>query len=207
MLLVATMRITTTPSFSKWLLSVSSAYPFNELKATRHGFICKYVILKEENLSCWRADSFDGPILEEMIMKGRCKPLPPDMTSIMDFMLGNKGAIGKRLPQWYNAVLATLYAMLELPEPCGRKEIFTECIYYLVEELISKRYNLYSSSEGEMLMDAWLGYFNHWYDYDNSISFLASSLTSEEFVEDCIEDLDNFGMLQEHHAFFCGSGM
>ena len=202
------MRITTTPSFSKWLLSVSSAYPFNELKATRHGFTCKYVILKEEeNLSCWRADSFDGPILEEMIMKGRWKPLPPDMTSVMDFMFGNNGAIRKRLPQWYNAVLATLYAMLEGPEPCGRKEIFTECIYYLVEELISKRYNLYSSSEGEMLMDAWLGYFNHWYDHDNSISFLASSLTSEEFVEDCIEDLDNFGMLQEHHAFFCGSGM
>eukprot|EP00797_Seminavis_robusta_P006831 Sro145_g067411.4 (203) ;mRNA; f:105164-105772 len=202
------MRIATSPRFSKWLISVN-AYPFNELRATRHGFTCKHVVIWERNFTnrhdytCVLAKTIDVSILEDLIMQGGCKPLPPDMTGIMDFMF-EQGL--QKSPPWYNHVVSTLSEMLEGSERCERKNIFIECIYWLVKEMITKSYD-FNSNEGQIVMDAWHGYCSHWYDYNNQISFQILTLMSETFVDDCIEDIHNLGFLQPHHAVHCGTLM
>ncbi|CAB9515204.1 expressed unknown protein [Seminavis robusta] len=201
------MRISATPSFSNWLLSVKR-YPFNELRATRHGFTCKYVICdinSNEKYSCVPTKNFDHvSILEDLIMQGECKPLPPDMTNIMDYMF-YWGL--QKSPRWYHKVLSTLSGMLVGPEPCERKDMFMECIYWLVREMImDSSYDFYSN-EGQIVMDAWHGYCCHWYDYNNKFSFQILTSMSQSFVVDCIKDLDSLGFLQPHNAVHCGTVM
>ncbi|CAB9511322.1 expressed unknown protein [Seminavis robusta] len=206
------MRIATSPSFSKWLLSVNS-YPLNELRATRHGITCKYVIFEGQyadarfannQFHCARPMEFAWHIVEKMISQGGCKPLPPDMTGIMDYMY----ELGlQKSPKWYSTVLSTLYEMLEETQPCERKDIFIECIYGLVREMIMDSSYDFDSNEGQILMDAWHGYCCHWYDYNNKFSFQVLVSMSQSFVDDCIEDLDNLGFLQPHNAVHCGNFM
>ena len=95
-LLTATnMRIATSPSFSRWLLRVSNVYPFTELRVTRHGFTCKYVIVEEkephltnyEKYFCQTTNTMALSLLEALLYQGGCKPLPPDMADIMDYMI------------------------------------------------------------------------------------------------------------------------
>eukprot|EP00797_Seminavis_robusta_P012986 Sro200_g014471.1 (208) ;mRNA; r:852-1475 len=200
------MRIATTPGFSKWLLQrVNHSYPFNELRVTRHGFTWKYVIFEGQYADnrfinnqkhCARPIEFTGHILEQMILQGGCKPLPPVMTNIMDYMY--YWGPQKSRP-WYRAVLSTLYEMLEGPSPCERKDIFMECIYWLVKERITESYDL-SSNEGQIVMAAWHGYYSQW--YEDKFSFKDFSIMNEEFVTLCIEDLDYSGGLRPQFAMF-----
>ena len=72
------MRISTSPGFSMWLLRVNHRFPFDQLRVTRNGFSCKYVILEDHNkdLSCVRADTLQVPFLEALISQSACRPLP-----------------------------------------------------------------------------------------------------------------------------------
>ncbi|CAB9511668.1 expressed unknown protein [Seminavis robusta] len=181
------MRIATSPWFSKWLQSVNR-YPFNELRVTRQGFNCKYVICgynsDEEDNFCLATISMEVTVLEELILQGACKPLPPAMTDIMDYMLAS-GL--QKSPKWYRAVISTLSDMLESPSPhpCERKDILIECIYWLVRERVSESYEL-SSLEGQSVMDAWHYYCCHWIDYNKKISFKKCTEMSETMVVDFI---------------------
>ncbi|CAB9531525.1 expressed unknown protein [Seminavis robusta] len=111
------------------------------------------------------------------------------MTDIMDYMLAS-GL--QKSPKWYRAVISTLSEMLESPSPhpCERKDIFIECIYWLVRERISESYEV-SSLEGQFYMDAWHFYCCHWYDYKKNIykkniSFQELAEMSETMVVDFI---------------------
>ncbi|CAB9515318.1 expressed unknown protein [Seminavis robusta] len=135
-------------------------------------------------------------VLEELILQGAGKPLPPDMTGIMDYMFewGRQDS-----PQWYRAVVATLSEMLEGPHPCERKDIFMECIYWLAKDRITEEYDL-GSIEGQICMDAWHGYCIQW--YQPKFSFKEYCMMNHEFVMLCMEDLQYNGGLRPQLAMF-----
>ena len=192
------MRISTSPGFSMWLLRVNHRFPFDQLRVTRNGFSCKYVILEDHNkdLSCVRADTLQVPFLEALISQAACRPLPPDMTGIIDHMV-DRGRSSS--PSWYRAVVSMLWEMLDGTHPCEREDIFMECIYWLVKERITESYDM-GSFEGQMLIDAFDNY-SIW-RYSSKLSFKDWSMMCEEFVTQCMDGLQLHGGLPPAYAAF-----
>ena len=195
------MRISTSPGFSKWLLTVKNSYPFSDLRVTRQGFNCKYVIVKEKDGLTINEQYFCRPtiltpisLIEELMYQGGCKPVPPDMTGIIDFMMD--GGL-QRSDDWYSIVLYTLWEILDGQRPCEREDLFVECIYWWVKERITESFDL-DSTNGQTIMQCWHNFYWHWYHYDNNMPFSILFLKCEDFVNECLEDIDSFGGMQFH---------
>jgi hypothetical protein len=85
------MRVATTPTFSEFLMANSNVYPYSKLKPTRNSFFCKWVMVKGEHMDLEEffpvlANSLSNGVLLQLLLSGSGKPLPPDLSDIMDSM-------------------------------------------------------------------------------------------------------------------------
>jgi hypothetical protein len=87
------MRITTTSTFSDFLMANSGVYPYSKLRPTRNTFFCKWVMLRGQELTQvggWTeyfpvmANSLPNGVLLELISSGKAKPFPPELSKVMD---------------------------------------------------------------------------------------------------------------------------
>ncbi|CAB9515233.1 expressed unknown protein [Seminavis robusta] len=191
------MRINTSQVFSKWLLD-KSFYPYNELRATRYSFECRYVLLEAgevqhpsfRSLKCVAVSSFDPPSLEQLIMSGNAKPMTPDMSCILD-SLESWGYFHNI--EWYSIVLDMVATMFEEDKPTSKEKMYKQCIYWRVREKAHETYEYES-----LRHDAVLTYWSDWFDRTYPIvkvSFRVMTLMSEDFVSDIITYVQTRGIV------------
>jgi hypothetical protein len=91
------MRVITTASFSQWLMANSAVYPYSNIYGTRNSFFCKWVMVKGEDLDREEyfpvpANSLPNGVLLDLVTSGFGKPLPPDISEIMDTLFVGEGS-------------------------------------------------------------------------------------------------------------------
>jgi hypothetical protein len=80
------MMVPTTPAFNQFLLNNGQSYPYSRLQATRSSFFCKWIMTKGHGTAGVTeyfpvlANSYPNGVLLEMVISGRAKPFPPEMS-------------------------------------------------------------------------------------------------------------------------------
>ena len=179
------MRVNASSTFSNWLLE-NDVYPYNDLRATRQGFECKYIFLESSSTAYLRSvyvvptSCFELPILEQQIVSRRAKPLTPTMTCIIDFM--ERWGMDESI-DWHNNVIATLYDFASSPVPTPKKHMFKECISLLVEEILHLFFG-WTSEAAQVLFLLWESELEN--TYCDRISFRSLTTWSKRLVMRCI---------------------
>jgi hypothetical protein len=188
------MRVTTTPAFSDWLLANSGVYPYSNLKATRNSFFCKWVMLKGEDLDIEEyfpvaANSLPKGLLLELIASGNGKPLPPEISTIMDSLF-RWGRIKDHV--WYDESLEVIGDALWTDNDEERKHLVTTLISMKVRALIWEYFHS-TSMAADLLHLNWLAWFSDAY-YVGPQAFHAMAEYSFEYVHWSIAQVN-------YHAF------
>jgi hypothetical protein len=85
------MRVPSNAALNEFLMTNSNVYPYNNLKPTRNSFFCKWVLLKGRDKGVTvnfpvLANGIPNAVLLDLICSGEGKPLPPELSQIMDDM-------------------------------------------------------------------------------------------------------------------------
>jgi hypothetical protein len=158
------MRVSTTPDFTAFLMANSIVYPYSKLMPTRNTFYCKWVMLKGVHMDLDEyfpvlANCLPNAVLLDLLMSGRGKPFPPDLSNIMDDMC----CWGKyRSIEWYSDCVDFLgHALWE------GKEDYKHTVRYLVSMEVRAILFKYFNSTGmtsHLLYSNWLLWFNETYN-------------------------------------------
>jgi hypothetical protein len=188
------MRVTTTPAFSHWLWHNSALYPYSNLKVTRNSFFCKWVMLKGQHMDIEEyfpvpANSVPNGLLLAMISSGSAKPIPPELSDIMDDLYS--WGMGRNI-EWYRDCIDVLGDALWI----DREEEYKVFVRYLIGmevKAIILQYFHGSTMASHLLYSNWLDWFNVTYS-NGPKSFHGMAKYSFEYVNWSIAQVN-------YHAF------
>jgi hypothetical protein len=188
------MRVTTTPAFSEWLLANSAFYPYSNLKATRSSFFCKWLMVKGEDLDTeWYfpvpGNSLPNGLLLDLVMSGFGKPLPPEVSGIMDSLF-HWGRIKDYI--WYDESVEVIGDALWEEKEVDYKHLVRTLISMQVRALIWEYFHG-SNMAADLLHLNWLGWFDETYHLSPK-SFHGMAKYSFEYVKWSIAQVN-------YHAF------
>jgi hypothetical protein len=177
------MRITITPTLSKYLMDNNTVYPYSKLRPTRNSCYCKWIMLQGQDRGSKEyfpvlANSIPNGVLESLILSERGMPLSPDLTDIMDSMYG----WGKtKNIEWYDAVIDMLNETLDNDIEEDRKELVRALISFEVKAEIHG-YFAVDSVAAELLWINWVFWSNATYKLGPQ-SFIGMAKYSFEYVQ------------------------
>ena len=188
------MRVPTTKAFNQFLMANSQRYPYNSLQATRASFFCKWIMLKGRSAVTGLteyfptlANSYSNGVLLEMISNGDGKPLPPELSHIMDSM--NWWGIKEDLA-WYDNVVFILSRSLDIGVVHNKKDYVRNLISLQITKLIEPHYDMYTLGF-DLLLVEWVLWFDHQYkveDFDGDFCFRWIAIKSFDQIEAIIRE-------------------
>jgi hypothetical protein len=175
------MRVSITPAFSEFLMANSNVYPYSKLRPTRNRCFCKWVMVKGEDMGITEyfpvlANSLPNGVLLELLSSGEGKPLPPELSDIMDSMYWWGKA---KSYEWYEESIVVLGEALDTEE--DRTELVRTLISIQIREEIY-RYFAVDSMAGELLWFNWIVWFNETYKMRPKRSFHGMAKLCLEYV-------------------------
>jgi hypothetical protein len=178
------MRVSTTPAFNQWLMANGAVYPYSSLKATRNSFFCKWVMVKTvdsdmdiEEYFPVPASSLPNGVLLDLILSGSGKPLPPDMSDIMDSLF-HWGRIRDYV--WYDESIEIVGDSLWNEMEAKHKDVVRSLISMKVKSLIFEYFHV-SAMAADLLHLNWLAWFDDTY-HIGPVSFHGMAEYSFEYV-------------------------
>lgn len=186
------MRVTITPAFSQWLMANTAVYPYSKLKATRNSFFCKWVMVKGEHLDIEEyfplpANSLPNAVLLALISSGNGKPIPPELSDIMDDLYS--WAMGKNI-EWYRDCIDVLGDALWIDREEQHKVLVRYLIGMEVRGIIFQYFHG-TQMAAELLRLNWLVWFNSTYQFAPK-SFHGMAQYSFEYVNWSIAQLNYY---------------
>jgi hypothetical protein len=120
------MRVPTTAAFNRFLLDNGQSYPYSRLRATRSSFFCKWIMTKGYGTTGVTeyfpvlANTYPNVLLLDMIISGRAKPFPPEISQMMDHMYwwGRHKDL-----EWYDEAVELMAVALDKGEEIERSEL------------------------------------------------------------------------------------
>jgi hypothetical protein len=188
------MRIASTHAFSNFLMDNSAVFPYSKLKPTRNSFFCKWVMVKGEDLDSKEyfpvpANSLPNGVLLELVMSGFGKPLPPDISDIMDTLF-RWGRVKNY--EWYDESVEVIGDALWKEGEVDYKHLVRTLISTEVRGIIWE-YCHGSYMLSDLLHLNWLAWFNDTY-HNGPQSFRGMAQYSFEYVNWSIAQVN-------YHAF------
>jgi hypothetical protein len=181
------MRVTTTVAFSNFLMDNGGVYPYSDLKPTRSTFFCKWVMLQgqqQTQVGDWTeyfpvlANSMPNGLLLELISSGKGKPLPPELSKVMD----NMHWWGKnKNVEWYEEVMVILAETLDTGIQYDRKELFRAMISPQMRVEIHEYFGA-NSMAAELLWLDWISWYNRTYRFGPK-SFRGMAMYSFDYMK------------------------
>jgi hypothetical protein len=178
------MRIATTPAFNQYLMDNSTVFPYNKLMATRNSCYCKWIMLQGQGnrgiieFFPVLANSVPNGQLLELLSTETAKPLPPELSDIMDIM--HWWGKNKNI-DWYEVVTFMIAEALDMDEDYDRKELFRAFISVQVRHEIHEYFAI-DSIAADLLWTNWLSWFNATYQIAPQ-SFRGMALYSFDYVK------------------------
>lgn len=159
------MRVATTAAFNQFLIDNGHSYPYGRLQSTRSSFFCKWVMMKGHVTGVTEyfpllANSFSNGVLLEMIITGRAKPFPPELSEIMDHMhwWGKNHDL-----EWYNQVVEMMDETLNKEEEVERSELVSIFVSPLVLKEIHANHFAVDSVMEHLLVIEWMKWYMRTY--------------------------------------------
>jgi hypothetical protein len=167
------MRVPTTDAFNQFLLDNGQSYPYSRLQATRNSFFCKWIMTKGHgNTGVTEyfpvlANTYPNILLLDMIMSGRAKPFPKELSQVMDHMhwWGKKQSL-----EWYESVVVLMDDALNRNGEIERKEL----VSILISPMVLEKINVYFASDSiaeHLLMLEWMKWFTMTYKKGDNTPF------------------------------------
>jgi hypothetical protein len=189
------MRVATTEAFNQFLLSNTHRYPFNSnLHITRSSFFCKWIMVKGKSSAGLQvyfpnlANSYSNPVLLHMIHSGEAKPLPLELSQIMDGMWW-WGASSSH--HWYEQVVTVVSQALDNGLGLNKKDFVRHCLSFHIFEMIQASYHE-DSIAFDLVFIEWIHWFNNNYkvqDFDNDFCFRLVAITSFNSAEHILNEV------------------
>jgi hypothetical protein len=191
------MRVLTTEAFNKFLLANSQQYPYNSLHATRASFFCKWVMPKGRSAVTGLteyfptlANSYSNGVLLEMIRNGEAKPLPLELSQIMDSMRW----WGRRTSfEWHGHVVYVLSQALDNGLGGHNTRDFVRKLISLhISEMIQVWFDVHSLAYNLVFME-WINWFNNTYSIgslDGQFCFRWVAIKSFDRMEAILDELN-----------------
>jgi hypothetical protein len=159
------MRIASTQAFRKFLLENSNTYPYCNLKQTRNSFFCKWVMVRGLDLDSEEyfpvpANSLPNGVLLDLVRSGFGKPLPPNISDIMDSLF-RWGRIKDYI--WYDESVEVIGDALWEEEEVDYKHLVRTLISMQVRGMIFEFFRG-SNFAAELLYFDWLVWFGATYN-------------------------------------------
>ena len=187
------MRIVASAQFKEWLSSKRD-YPYSHLTMTRSSFYCKWVMLRANYMrmegvrdvgtecNIVLANSFSVSTLEQLIMTKEARPLPLEMSRIMDdmYVWGRN-----RSYNWYSGVMDLMHAWLYRAMDVPNKLMVRSCLALEIKSLIYTNFAVYSNV-AITLYNNWHTWFDN--DYKSAPEdFHALAISSIDYISTAIE--------------------
>jgi len=159
----------TKEALRRFILDNSNVYPYNEVKCTRNGYYCKWVILQSQgrNTDIIRVGAgylyavptacFDNDTLQQMLISKAAFPLSNESQDIEDCMSIWGRNISER---WHQLVLNFLCTNKKRT----RKDLYRLCIQIRVDDLIRDRLHL-QPVLAHLVILQWYVAFDDIYDF------------------------------------------
>ena len=167
------------------LLAMGDAYPYNEIKATRHGFFTSWLLLENRcqeprSKHCTlRTSSLENDTVTLLIVTRQALPLPQDYCDVLDCM----DWWGRRISQrWYEVVLEMMFLDLSSGQKVDRECLFKNCISFRMNEMVNEAINV----DPAWLMLCWHNLFDNTYMYDTK-DFFGCAVKSIQWIRFKIE--------------------
>jgi hypothetical protein len=187
------MRVPTTDAFNRFLLDNGQTYPYSRLQATRGSFFCKWVMTKGYSVAGVTeyfpvlANSHSNAVLLEMIQNGEAKPLPPELSEIMDQM--HWWGVHRSL-HWYDEVVVMLDEAVDGEVEMEHRELVSVLVAPLVLEEIHFHFAVDSVAEHLLILE-WMKWFRRTYKKGDTTPFRAMAEKSSDCIKFAISLVRN----------------
>ena len=180
------------------------AYPFNEIRATRQGFIVSWLLLETHQPRSLRfragskvalhTSGLDKTTVTHLIVSGQGLPLPQDYCEVLDCTEWWGRGLS---PQWYETVLEMMHLDLKQGQKVDRECLFKNCISFHVNEIIN---NTAHGISRAWITLCWHNFFDNTYMYDTK-DFFACAVRSIQFTKEKIAHNHHLAMLENNNNY------
>jgi len=169
----------------------ANVYPYSEIKCTRKGYYCKWVILKSRGrnvrLHAVPSACVDGDTLQVLLCSEAAVPLTSEQSDIEDCM----SVWGRDISEhWHHMVLS----LLCLKQKKSHKNLLRLCIQIRVNELIDERLHHQDQVFAHLILLQWTIAYNYLYDYLTKDYFELCMRSFQFVVVKCNEALSLVGI-------------
>lgn len=178
-------------AFDKFMADEGSSYPYNEIRVTRRGFHCKWILLASHgSLFPLRASTLSVDTVTHIIVSKQGMPLTPPMCDVADVAEWWPGCN----PNWKRDVHRTFAYFLQKRERVSKRQLFMTCFLHEVEDLL--RLRIFNMRLSDDIRNQWSVFYHHLVDkgYENVTMLLSRSVG---FVNDMMLQSEHFHQEQE----------
>jgi hypothetical protein len=182
------MRVASTLAFNQFLMANGQSYPYSRLQVTRNSFFCKWIMVTGHGITGVTeyfpvlANSFPNRVLLEMIISGRAKPFPPELSQMMDHMFwwGKKEDL-----EWYEMVVEMMDDALDTEEEIERSKLVSILIEpKVIREIHAHGIAVDSVTEHLLLLD-WYTWYVRTYEKEKCVHspFRSIAVNSIHYIK------------------------
>ena len=176
------------------LMAMGATYPYNEIRATRQGFIATWLILEATQPTTIRfkagtklalhTSCVDNSTSTHLIVTKQGMPLPQDYSDIMDCMDWWGRTIS---PRWHENVTEYMYYKLKSGDKLSREKLFKQCIEFHISDRLNSELTINQES-APWIEQQWSYFFDRTYEFDSK-DFFDCAVRSIQFMRNRVSHM------------------